>query len=285
MIKQLRFLFYAMLCVYTLACKKAQEQTQTPPVNPPPPPTDKHWDFENTPEWSDEFDIKGKPDTTKWGYDIGGSGWGNHEMEYYTAGDNSSIADGILTIEARKESIEGMAYTSSRMITKNKADFLYGRFEIRAKLSNGTGLWPAIWMLPTDWVYGGWPNSGEIDIMEQVGFDPYNIHISTHTGAFNWVMGTQRTAVVNVPTATTDFHVYRIDWTPYAIRGFIDSVQSFEFINDGKGPSHWPFNQKFHILLNVAIGGDWGGQQGIDNSIFPATMQVDYVRVYKIINK
>jgi beta-glucanase (GH16 family) len=171
------------------------------------------------------------------------------------------------------------------MVTKNKADFLYGRFEIRAKLSDGKGLWPAIWMLPTDRVYGDWPNSGEIDIMEQVGFDPYNIHISTHTGALNWINGNGVTTVTNVPTATTDFHVYRIDWTPYAIRGFIDGTQQFQFTNSGKGPSYWPFDQQFHLLLNIAVGGDWGGQQGVDDSFFPATMQVDYVRVYKMIEK
>jgi beta-glucanase (GH16 family) len=276
---------FIIITFCSAACNKPGEQQ--PPQQPVDTthPVDKHWEFESNPLWTDEFDVDGKPDTSKWGYDVGGSGWGNHELEYYTAGDNANIANGILTIEARKENFGGSQYTSTRMVTKNKADFLYGRFEIRAKLSNGKGLWPAIWMLPTDWVYGDWPNSGEVDIMEQVGFDPTNIHISTHTGAFNWVKGNGVTTVTNVPTATTDFHVYRVDWTPYAIRGFIDGAQLFQFTNDGAGPSHWPFDQEFHILLNVAVGGDWGGQQGIDDSIFPATMQVDYVRVYKMIDK
>lgn len=246
---------------------------------------DKHWTFESKPTWEDEFDKDGKPDSTKWSYDIGGNGWGNNELEYYTNGKNASIKNGILTIEARKENVDTSHYTSARMVTKNKADFLYGRFEIRAKLAPGNGLWPAIWMLPTDWKYGDWPKSGEVDIMEQVGFDPQNIHISTHTENFNWVKNTQDTKVINVPTATTDFHIYRIDWTPYSIRGFIDGVQYFEFVNDGKGPADWPFDQKFHIILNVAVGGGWGGQHGVDDSVFPATMQVDYVRVYKMIDK
>ena len=232
--------------------------------------------------WADEFNYTGMPNPKKWGYDTGGSGWGNNELEYYTAGTNAYVKDGILTIEARKEEHDGMLYTSTRMITKNKADFLYGRFEVRAKLPTGKGLWPAIWMLPTDWAYGDWPASGEIDIMEQVGYDPDTIHISMHTKSFNHVIGTQKTGWYGVPTATTDFHVYRVDWTPYAIRGFIDGKQLFEFLNTGKGPDEWPFDKRFHFLLNIAVGGNWGGQKGVDDTIFPAKMEVDYVRVYKM---
>jgi len=269
--------------IIIFSCNKSSSQTITQTSSDTTiKPVDKGWTFDTIPLWADEFDVDGKPDSTKWSYDIGGSGWGNHEKEFYTEAQNVTVHNGILSIEARKENAGGMNYTSARMVTKNKGDFLYGRFEIRAKLPTGKGLWPAIWMLPTDWAYGDWPKSGEVDIMEQVGFDPDSIHISTHTGAFNWTINTQVTNVINVPTATTDFHVYRIDWTPYAIRGFIDGVQHFQFINDGKGPSHWPFDKRFHILLNIAVGGDWGGQQGIDDSIFPAKMDVDYVRVYKM---
>lgn len=268
--------------VTIFSCNNSSSQKTTPPADTTSKPIDKGWTFETTPVWADEFDVDGKPDSTKWSYDVGGSGWGNHEKEYYTEAQNATVHNGILSIEARKQNVGGMNYTSARMVTKNKGDFLYGRFEIRAKLPTGKGLWPAIWMLPTDWAYGDWPNSGEIDIMEQVGFNPDSIHISTHTEAFNWTINTQTTSVVKVPTATTDFHMYRIDWTPYAIRGFIDGVQHFQFTNDGKGPSHWPFDKRFHILLNIAVGGDWGGQQGIDGNIFPAKMDVDYVRVYKM---
>ena len=244
---------------------------------------DKQWKFESKPVWADEFNYKGKPDPSKWGYDVGGSGWGNNELEYYTDKGNATVGNGVLTIEARKEAKGDKQYTSARMVTKNKADFLYGRFEIKAKLPTGKGLWPAIWMLSTDWKYGGWPESGEIDIMEQVGYDPDSIHISVHTKAFNHVIHTQKTSVTNVPTCTSEFHVYRIDWTPYDIKGFIDDKQCFQFKNTGKGFEEWPFDKRFHLLLNVAVGGNWGGQKGIDESAFPGKMEVDYVRVYKMI--
>jgi beta-glucanase (GH16 family) len=123
--------------------------------------------------WSDEFDYTGLPDTTKWSYDVGGSGWGNQELQYYTyrRTDNARVEEGKLIIEAIKESYSGMNYTSARLVTKNQGDWLYGKIEVSAMLPKGRGTWPAIWMLPTDWEYGGWPSSGEIDIMEHVGYD------------------------------------------------------------------------------------------------------------------
>lgn len=249
-------------------------------------PQDKGWTFETTPVWADEFDYTGRPDPSKWGYDIGGGGWGNNELQYYTNSvDNAGVANGKLTITAKKESLGGREYTSARLITKGKGDFLYGRFEIRAKLPAGKGTWPAIWMLPTDWAYGNWPESGEIDIMEHVGYDPDVIHISTHTGAYYFKINTQKTAVKKINNTTTAFHLYRVDWTPYAIRGFIDGEKIFEFINEGKGYKVWPFDKRFHLLLNIAVGGDWGGAKGVDPAIFPAVMEVDYVRVYKMIEK
>jgi beta-glucanase (GH16 family) len=170
-------------------------------------------------------------------------------------------------------------------VTKGKGDFLYGRFEIKAKLPAGKGTWPAIWMLPTDWAYGDWPKSGEIDIMEHVGYDPDVIHITTHTEAYYFKIGTQKTATKKIANATTDYHLYRVDWTPYAISGYIDNQLIFKFVNEGKGYTVWPFDKKFHLLLNIAVGGDWGGAQGMDDSIYPVTMDVDYVRVYKMIEK
>jgi len=249
---------------------------------------DKGWTFTTTPSWSDEFDYEGLPATAKWGYDTGTgtNGWGNNELQYYTNSlSNAKVADGKLTITAKKESMGGRNYTSSRLISKGKGDFLYGRIEVKAKLPAGKGTWPAIWMLPTDWAYGGWPNSGEIDIMEHVGYDPNMVHISTHTLAYYFKINTQKTSKKTIPTATSDFHLYRVDWTPYAIRGFIDNVKIFEFINENKGFEVWPFDKKFHILLNVAVGGDWGGSQGIDDNAFPAAMEIDYVRVYNMIEK
>lgn len=244
----------------------------------------KVYTYESTPSWSDEFDTGTKPDTSKWGYDVGGNGWGNHELEYYTQGNNVDIANGLLTITAKKENFAGMNYTSSRLYSKGTGNFSYGRFEIKAKIPGGLGTWPAIWMLPTDNAYGGWPNSGEMDIMEHVGFDPNNIYITMHTGLYNGAKGTQKGTAVSVPSSTTDFHVYRIDWTPDSVTGFIDGVQEFTFNNEQTGSPAWPFDKRFHFMLNVAVGGDWGGSHGIDNTAFPAAMQIDYIHVYKITN-
>ena len=281
-------LYVMILCSsYSLpSCSKSAEPGSEPsqPV-PPVVPLDKAWSFESTATWSDEFDYTGLPLSTKWGYDVGGSGWGNNEKQFYTDNNNARVANGMLTITAKKEDYVGMKYSSARMITKNKLDALYGRFEIRAKLPSGKGTWPAIWMLPTDYSYGDWPKSGEIDIMEHVGYDQNNVHFSTHTEAYYFKINTQKTSTKIIPTASTEFHTYRVDWTPYAIRGYYDDVNVFEFINEQTGYKAWPFDKRFHLLLNVAVGGDWGGAQGIDDTIFPQSMVVDYVRYFKMIDK
>lgn len=235
--------------------------------------------------WSDEFDYEGPPDETKWGYDVGGSGWGNHELEYYTEGDNAYVKDGNLVIEARKETYEGMDYTSSRLITKGKGDWLYGKIEVRAKLPSGRGTWPAIWMLPTDWEYGGWPASGEIDIMEHVGYDQDNIHATVHTQSYYFKINTQKSGSKTVTGASEDFHVYSVEWLPDKILAYIDGEEYLTFDPDTykANPTwkEWPFDKRFHLLLNIAVGGDWGGVQGVDDASFPAQMLVDYVRVYQ----
>ncbi len=255
-------------------------------ITPPSVPTDKNWKFEETATWSDEFDYAGAPDASKWGYDIGGSGWGNNELQYYTNNtDNAIVGGGHLTITARLQDMEGKKYTSARMVTRDKGDFLYGRLEVRAKLPEGKGTWPAIWMLPTDWSYGEWPRSGEIDIMEHVGYDPNKVHFSIHTQAYNHSIGTQKSGTRLIATAMSDFHKYRVDWTPYAIRGYFDDALVFTFVNEGKGFASWPFDKRFHLLLNIAVGGNWGGAQGVDDLVFPATMVVDYVRYYKMIEQ
>ncbi|MCW5579957.1 MAG: glycoside hydrolase family 16 protein [Luteimonas sp.] len=239
--------------------------------------------FEDAPSWQDEFDYTGKPDPRKWGYDTGGHGWGNNELQTYTRSeDNAFVRDGALHIVARRQQRKGRDFTSARLVSKGKGDFRYGRFEVRARMPQGRGTWPAIWMLPTGNAYGGWPRSGEIDIMEHVGFDPDVVHVSVHTRAYNHVKGTQKSATRRVPGASTAFHVYRLDWTPDAIRGYIDGEPMYAFANEGAGPAVWPFDQPFHVLLNVAVGGDWGGQHGVDQAAFPATMEVDYVRVYRM---
>ncbi|MDB5200110.1 MAG: glycoside hydrolase [Chitinophagaceae bacterium] len=239
--------------------------------------------FSSVPYWREEFNYNGLPDTTKWSYETGRSA--NNEIEYYTNAKNAMVRNGVLVIAAKKEKIDGMDYSSARMVTNGKADFLYGRFEIRAKLPTGRGLWPAIWMMPVKESYGGWPASGEIDIMEQVGYAPDTVHISTHTHEQNWMKNNGVTSVAFVKTATAAFHIYRIDWTPGGIEGFIDGKKIFQHLNNNKGHGYWPFDKPFFLILNIAVGGDWGGKYGVDDTIFPKQMEVDYIRVYKMKDK
>ncbi len=235
--------------------------------------------------WSDEFDYKGLPDSKKWSFDTSGnkSGWGNNEAQFYTSENlkNAEVKDGYLYINTLKEDHEGKKYTSARLVTKGKGDWLYGKVEVRAKLPEGRGMWPAIWMLPTEWKYGGWPASGEIDIMENVGYDPYVIVASAHTKSYNHVMGTQKNAKITIDDCYSAFHNYTLEWEASEYRVYVDSTLYFTYKNDETGFQSWPFDRPFHLLLNVAVGGNWGGQKGIDDSIFPNSMVVDYVRVYQ----
>lgn len=233
--------------------------------------------------WNDEFDVNGLADSTKWGYDRGGNGWGNKELQFYTAGrsENARVVDGHLIIEARREDMQNNKYTSARMVTKNKGDWKYGRFEIRARLPRGKGIWPAIWMLPTKSVYGGWPKSGEIDIMEFVGYMPDSVFGSVHTGLYHHTIGTQKTKGIMLKDLGDAFHVYAIEWTETRISFYIDGKKYFQFDNSRSGSGAWPFDQEFHLILNIAVGGNWGGKFGVDDSIFPQTMEIDYVRVYQ----
>jgi beta-glucanase (GH16 family) len=237
--------------------------------------------------WSDEFDYSGLPAPDKWSYDIGGSGWGNDELQYYTSErlENARVEDGKLIIEARKELYSGKEYTSARLVSKFKGDWLYGRIEVRAKLPAGLGTWPAIWMLPTDWIYGDWPRSGEIDIMEHVGYDPIVIHGTVHTEAFNHMLGTQKGNTHAVPDFNTQYHTYAIEWFEDKIDFFIDGSRYFTFMNSRNGIAEWPFDKQFHLLMNIAVGGSWGGAKGVDGSIFPVRMEIDYVRVYVLSNE
>lgn len=270
--------FYLLIACFLFSCS-SKNSTGGGGVTPTPTlPVTYEWVFENTASWTEEFNTDGAPDASRWSYDIGGNGWGNNELQYYTDGLNASVNSGLLTITAKKEPFAGRAYTSTRMVTKNKADWLYGRFEIKAKLPKGRGTWPAIWMLPTESVYGVWPNSGEIDIMEHVGYDLNNVHFTLHANAFYGANGKGGAKII--ATATDDFHIYRLDWTPYGIRGYFDNEKVFEYINPNSGYASWPYDKKFHMLLNIAVGGNWGGAQGVDDTIFPATMQIDYVRFY-----
>ncbi len=235
--------------------------------------------------WSDEFNLNGPPDTKNWTKEIGGAGWGNNELQYYTNRDeNSYVQDGNLIITAKKENFLNRKYTSARLISRYKQQFMYGRMEARIKLPHGRGLWPAFWMLPTHGIHGngGWPNTGEIDIMEYVGFDPNWIHGTLHNRAYGILKkGLGYTSKYYVENVEDDFHVYAIEWSATKMDFFIDDQKYFTAVNDGQGWKTWPFDTEFFFILNVAVGGDWGGQQGVDNSVFPQQMLVDYVRVYQ----
>lgn len=232
--------------------------------------------------WSDEFNDTGRPDSNKWTYDVGGGGWGNGESQYYTDArlENARVENGHLIIEARKETYEDSEYTSARLTTKGSGDWKYGKIEVRAKLPTGNGMWPAIWMLPSEWVYGSWPHSGEIDIMENVGYEPNTIHWSIHTESYNHSIGTQKTDKADFIEPYNNYHTYAIEWLEDSIRFLVDDIEYSHFNKESNQSNVWPFDQKFHLLLNVAVGG-WGGLQGIDPEVFPQKMYVDYVRVYK----
>lgn len=241
--------------------------------------------------WSDEFDTSGLPDGEKWTYDTfrNKRGWFNDEDQYYANArvENARVDKGHLIIEARQdgEAISefpdygGQAYSSARLLTKGKAAWQYGYFEARTKLPCGRGLWPAIWMLPE--AGGKWPESGEIDIMEYVGHDPNTFHGTIHTGDYNHVEKTQVGETVTVDTACGAFHTHGLLWTEDEIVVAVDGRPYFTYKNDGKGEGSWPFDAPFHLILNIAVGGAWGGQEGIDAAAFPAEMAVDYVRVYQ----
>jgi beta-glucanase (GH16 family) len=232
--------------------------------------------------WSDEFNYKGLPDSTKWNYDVGGHGWGNNELQYYTSKElkNARVENGLLIIEAIKEKTGNNEYSSARLVTKGKGDWMYGRIDVRAKLPKGRGTWPAIWMLGSTQKLK-WPDDGEIDIMEEVGYNPGVIHASAHTKKYFHSIGTQKTATTLVADCSDEFHVYSLDWNAETITILVDDRPYFTFKNEHTGNEAWPFNKPFHLLLNIAVGGGWGGQKGIDDSVFPQRMEIDYVRVYQ----
>lgn len=226
--------------------------------------------------WSDEFDKDGAPDPTKWGYDLGtgSNGWGNSELEYYTnRPENAVVQGGVLKINAIKESYNGSAYTSARLLSKDKFAFTYGKVEVRAKLPAGVGTWPAIWMLGNDVGTTGWPGCGEIDIMEHLGRTLNTIYGTLHyPGHFGGSADGTTTIIAN---ATTAFHIYSLEWTAYAVKISVDGQLFHTTVNY----SGIPFNHDFFFILNVAMGGGFGGP--VDPAFTNATMEVDYIRVYK----
>lgn len=241
--------------------------------------------------WSDEFDYTGVPDSTKWSFDVEGNAWdwGNKELQNYTPAEkrNAWVEQGHLIIEARKEkwSYPGDGqernFTSARLRTIHKGDWRYCKVEVKAKLPGGRGTWPAIWMLPTDNAYGIWPKSGELDIMEHVGYDPGRVHFCVHTEAYNHMHGTQQGANKVLNNPLQNFFIYSMEWQEDRAEFYANSEKIFTFANAGAGYTKWPFDKRFHLLLNIAVGGSWGGQQGVDTTIFPVRMHIDYVRVYQ----
>ena len=234
--------------------------------------------------WSDEFNYTGLPDAQKWSYATGRSGWGNNELQNYTANDSStaSVKNGYLEVTANRH-INGndTSYTSARLLTKGKGDWKYGKIEVRAKVAKGQGICSAIWMMPTEGKYGGWPSSGEIDIMEYVPWNKDSIYQTIHTGAFNHVKGTQKGARTFVKEAPADFHIYGIEWTPDEIIYFLDGVLRYRFPNEHKTTEEWPYDTPFHLITNISVGGKFERRDGLDVTAFPVTMQIDYMRVYE----
>lgn len=237
--------------------------------------------------WNDEFDSaqRSLPDTAKWRYEVGGGGWGNAELQYYVpavlAKDTVAFVDGgilHLRVLMPNEPVEGYRYLSARMNTVQS--WKYGYFEARMQLPKGVGTWPAFWMLPEE--FKQWPLDGEIDIMEHVGSHPDSIHITTHTTRYNHSIGTQKTSITVVNNVQSEFHIYALEWTPEEIKGYIDGVLLYQFPNDGTGNKEtWPFDVPFILKLNQAVGGGLGGMKGVDDTCFPATFLIDYVRVYQ----
>lgn len=271
-------IFFIAISIFTVSFQISAQQ----------PVQQREWNL----VWSDEFNTPGPPDPTKWDFDVEGNawGWGNNELQNYTPRNhpnpNAWVENGRLIIEARRETFTHSGhtrdYTSARLRTINRGDWLYGRIDVRARMPAGRGTWAAIWMLPTDSEYGNWPSSGEIDNMEYVGFQPGEIHWTLHTEAFNHMLGTQVGSSRQFVAPEVNFYTYTVEWCENKIDFIVDDTVHFTYHNES-GFTHreWPFDKRFHLILNIAIGGGWGGLHGVDNSIFPVQMEVDYVRVFE----
>ena len=231
-------------------------------------------------DWYDEFDVDGNPSKSNWTYDIGTgqSGWGNNELQYYTQrSDNVNVADGLLTISAKKENFEGASYTSARLKTQSKYSFTYGKVEVRAKLPASAGTWPAIWMLGANFTTVGWPACGEIDIMEQKGWDKNTISASLHNLSSSG--NTENTKETSVAGSTTGFHIYAVNWTAEKIEFSVDGVVFYTYNPTVKTNENWPYTAPQFLILNLAMGGSLGGD--IPSDFTESKMEIDYVRVYR----
>ena len=231
--------------------------------------------------FSDEFQYEGAPDSMKWDYDLGDHGWGNNESQNYTNSlENACVKNGKLYITAKKTD---SGYTSARLVTRGKFSFQYGRIEVSAKLPRGVGSWPAIWMLPDSINEKGWPLCGEIDIMEHVGKDEDTVVVSLHSKLYNHILGTQKSYSGPLPGVCDNFNTYICQWDEAAIEFYFNSnrVARYEKNSGDTSEAGWPFDQPFHLLLNIAVGGNWGGPV-IDDEAMPFVMEIEYVRVYNL---
>ncbi|MGL1936603.1 MAG: glycoside hydrolase family 16 protein [Fibrobacterales bacterium] len=248
--------------------------------------------------WSDEFEYEGLPNSEWWNFDAMEPGANNGELQRYVEPrlENARVGDGYLTIEARKENYNNATYTSARLHTYDKVQWTYGRYEIKAILPTGRGVWPAFWMMPSDpfkhattctaetgWIDGcdAWPGCGEIDIMEYVTYDPNVVHSNLHNKHYNYSKGNNPTGKLTIPQAENEYHVYAMEWFEEYMEFYIDDTLLMRFDNDGTGWESWPYDGDFYMILNIAVGGDWGAAKGIDETIDSWKLLIDYVRVYQ----
>jgi beta-glucanase (GH16 family) len=273
----MKYLLMSIVCMATLiACGKTEDY----------PKKDISFDFEEFEwklVWEDNFEKDGLPDKDIWSYEVGYLR--NSEAQYYTENrlENARVENGNLIIEAKKDNWNGHEITSASLQTYGKKSMLYGKIEVRAKLPTGVGTWPAIWMLGNNIKSGtNWPACGEIDIMENVGFDPDAIHANVHTKAYNHTIGTNKGNKITLEKPSEEFHTYTVEWFENRMEFYVDDTRYFVFNNEHSGSDTWPFDQAYYLIINLAIGGGWGGQQGIDDAIFPQKYYIDYVKVYEL---
>lgn len=287
-----------MTALVAAACQAAPaaEPTVTPAPTNTPQPVPEGSDMQNLNlVWSDEFDGPAGtlPDPNKWGYDLGGNGWGNKEWEYYTnKAENASLdGSGNLVIQAIQVPDPAAGdlncwygdckFTSARLLTKGRYDFIYGRVEARMQIPYGQGIWPAFWMLSSDIMKNPWPNGGEIDIMENIGKEPGIVHGTVHGPGYSGANGIGKGLPLGSGKYADDFHIYAVEWEPNIIRWYVDGQQFFELKPESlPSGSKWVFDHPFFIIMNLAVGGQWPGYPDT-STVFPQKLTVDYVRVYQ----
>lgn len=282
----LRPLLILCFSILILNCSNSSDEGVDEEVTPPSENSSCPADTGNSPTgnndvliWADEFNEDGSPCSKNWTYNVGNNGWGNNEKQYYKFNDpdNVIVEDGLLKITAKRENYRGAEFTSTRMLTQDKFSFVYGKVEVRAKLPDAGGTWPAIWMLGDNISTVGWPACGEIDIMEHVGNRPGSTSSAIHNNAGyggNYFGNEQYTE-----TATSEFHVYGILWDKDKIEFSIDGDVHFTYNPAEKDINNWPYDAKQFIILNIAVGGTLGG--AIDPNFTESSMEIDYVRVYQ----